>query len=169
MTEGPQNNYERFLFSLFCMGAFILGLITLLILYDVITRNLGLSGITHTLPLTEYGLYYTTLFGAPWLVRKQHHVYMQLITALIADRFRPWVANLSYLMCMITCGLICYYSSLVTIETFVRADHEVRSFDMPRWLIFAVMPLSFFLMTVEFARYLLGLDNMYGTEIEIHE
>ena len=58
-------------------------LITLFILYDVIARNIGLAPFTHTLALTEYGLYYVTLLGAPWLVRKKHHVYMQLITAFV--------------------------------------------------------------------------------------
>ena len=78
-------------------------------------------------------------------------------------------SKLSYLLCVITCSLICYYSGLVTVETFLRGDHEVRSFDMPRWLIFAIMPVSFSLLSVEFARYLLGMDNMYDGELGIHE
>ncbi len=169
MNDKPQGSFEYLLFTLFCFGACILALITLFILYDVIARNIGFPNFTHTLALTEYGLYYTTLLGAPWLVRKKHHIYMQLITAAVPGAIRPLVSKLSYLLCVITCSLICYYSGLVTVETFLRGDHEVRSFDMPRWLIFAIMPVSFSLLSVEFARYLLGMDNMYDGELGIHE
>jgi C4-dicarboxylate transporter DctQ subunit len=169
MKDKPEGGYEKLIFALFCAGALILALITLFILYDVIARNIGVPTFTHTLALTEYGLYYMTLLGTPWLVRKKHHVYMQLITALVPTAIRPYISKLSYLLCVITCALICYYSGLVTLETFLRGDHEVRSFDMPRWLIFVIMPISFFLLTIEFGRYLLGIDNMYDGEIGIHE
>ena len=169
MNDKPAGVYETLLFGLFSLGAGILALVTLLILYDVIARNIGLPSFTHTLALTEYGLYYVTLLGAPWLVRNKHHVYMQLMTAVTPAPIRPYIAKLCYLLCVITCGLICYYAGQVTIETWIRGDQEVRSFDMPRWLIFAVMPVSFALLTVEFARYLTGIDNMYDGEIGLHE
>ena len=169
MSEKPQGGFEYLLFGMFCLAAGILGLITLCILFDVIARNAGFPAFTHTLALTEYGLYYTTLLGAPWLVRKKHHIYMQLITALVPPAIRPLVCSLSYLLCVITCALICYYSAQVTFETWVRGDLEVRSFDMPRWLIFIIMPVSFFLLCIEFGRYLFGIDNMYDDEIGIHE
>jgi C4-dicarboxylate transporter, DctQ subunit len=169
MNESPKNVYEKFIFSLFCSGACILALITLFILYDVIARNIGIPTFTHTLALTEYGLYYVALLGAPWLVRRKHHVYMQLITGLVPSAIRPYISKLSYLLCVMTCAIICYYSGLVTVETFMRGDHEVRSFDMPRWIIFIIMPVSFLLLTIEFARYLIGFDDMYDGEIGVHE
>ena len=169
MTDKAEGRFEKLLFILFCCGAAILGLITLLILYDVIARNIGLANFPHTLPLTEYGLYYTTLLGAPWLVRKKHHIYMQLLTAAVPEKLRALVAGLCYLLCVITCVLMTWYSAEVSLETFQRGDHEVRSFDMPRWLIFAIMPLSFGLMSIEFSRYLFGIDRMYDGEVGIKE
>jgi hypothetical protein len=40
---------------------------------------------------------------------------------------------------------------------------------MPLWLLTASIPLSFGLMTVEFARFLLGLDSMHTGRAGIHE
>ena len=84
-------------------------------------------------------------------------------------QLRQLVASLCYLLCVITCALMTWYSLQVSVETFLRGDHEVRSFDMPRWLIFAIMPLSFGLMSIEFSRYLLGFDRMYDGEVGIKE
>ena len=131
MNDKPVGVYEKLLFGLFSLGAGILALVTLFILYGVIARNTGLPPFTHTLALTEYGLYYVTLLGAPWLVRKKRHVYMQLITAIVPAPIRPFISRLSYLLCIITCALICYYAGLVTIETWLRGDQEVRSGSYP--------------------------------------
>ena len=169
MSDKPQGVYEKLLFCFFSLGAGILALVTLLILYDVIARNTGFSPFTHTLALTEYGLYYVTLLGAPWLVRTKRHIYMQLLTAVAPAALRPLISRLCYLACVIVCAVICWYAGQVTVETWLRGDQEVRSFDMPRWLVFVVMPISFALLTVEFGRYLLGLDNMYDREFGIHE
>ena len=168
-NDKPEGIYEQLLFSLFALGAVILAAVTLLILYDVSARLIGLPTFPHTLATTEYGLYYLTLLGAPWLVRIKRHIYLQLLTALAPPALRPLLARLSYLLCVIVCAVICWYAAQVTIETWLRGDEEVRSFDMPRWLIFAVMPVSFALLTIEFGRYLLGFDDMYDAEIAIRE
>ena len=55
MNDKPVGVYEKLLFGLFSLGAGILALVTLFILYGVIARNTGLPPFTHTLALTEYG------------------------------------------------------------------------------------------------------------------
>jgi hypothetical protein len=45
----------------------------------------------------------------------------------------------------------------------------MRSFDSSRWLLIASIPLSFCLMTVEFARFLISLDSMHAGQAGIHE
>jgi C4-dicarboxylate transporter DctQ subunit len=169
MSDKPQGSYERILFTLFALGALILLLSMLLIVYDVIARNIGISPFEHTIALTEYGLYYMTLLGAPWLVRKKHHIYIQLLTGLVPDYVRPYLSRSSYFLCALTCIVICYYAGLITVENFIRGDYEVRSFDMPRWSIYVVMSGSFFLLTIEFCRYLFGFDSMYSAELGIKE
>lgn len=172
MSRASHNIYERLLFVLFAFGALVLSLTMCLILYDVVARNVGLSSFPHTITLTEYGLYYMTMLGAPWLVRKKHHIYIQLLVGVVPARFRTIIAKLCYFLCVCTCALICYYAGLVTIESFVRGGDEVRSFDMPRWALFVAMPISFSLLTVEFCRYLFAYDCMYDGELgelEVHE
>ena len=165
----PQGIYEQALFTLFALGALMLAAVTLLILYDVIARLTGLPAFPHTLAATEYGLYYLTLLGAPWLVRTKRHIYLHLLGAVAPAPWRALLARLCYLLCVIVCAVICWHAGQVTLETWLRGDMEVRSFDMPRWLIFAVMPLSFALLAVEFGRYLLGFDDMYDGEVGVRE
>ena len=161
--------YRRLLDVLAVVAGIILAAITLGIVLDVAVRNLGLQPPAHTLTLTEYGLLYATMLGAPWLLREKGHVYIELLTAAVSPRARFWLTRVVYALCVLTCAVIFWFSLEVTIAHYGRGVIDVRSFDMPRWLLTASMPLSFGLMTIEFGRFLLGLDSMHTGQAGIHE
>ncbi|MND03917.1 hypothetical protein D3C83_239640 [compost metagenome] len=66
-------------------------------------------------------------------------------------------------MCLAACLLLLAYSVDITWINFRNGDYDIRSFDMPRWLLFVCMPVSFALLSVEFARLLIGRDSLYGS------
>jgi TRAP-type C4-dicarboxylate transport system permease small subunit len=161
--------YRGLLDGLAVIAGAIMGVIAVMIVYDVTIRNLGFQPPPHTLTLTEYCLLYVLMLGAPWLVRVKGHVYIELLSAAVPAAVGRWMARLVYLLCVVTCAIICWYAADATLVAFRRGDIDVRSFDMPRWALLAVMPLSFFLMAVEFARFLVGRDDMYTGVAGIHE
>ena len=161
--------YRRLLEALAVVAGVILAAMAVAIVLDVVVRNLGLQPPAHTLTLTEYGLLYATMLGAPWLLREKGHVYIELLTAAVSPRARFWLTRVVYALCVLTCAVIFWFGLEVTIAHYQRHVIDVRSFDMPRWLLTASIPLSFGLMTIEFARYLLGLDSMHTGQAGIHE
>jgi C4-dicarboxylate transporter, DctQ subunit len=139
------------------------------IVFDVVARNLGLQPPAHTLTLTEYGLLYVTMLAAPWLLREKGHVHIELLIAAVSPRTRFWLTRVVYGLCVLTCVVIFWFALEVTIDQWQRHVTDVRSFDMPRWLLRASMPLSFGLMTIEFGRFLFGFDSMHTGHVGIHE
>ena len=161
--------YWRLLELLAAVAGVMLAAMALAIVVDVVMRNLGLQPPAHTLTLTEYGLLYLAMLGAPWLVREKGHVYIELVTAAVSPRTRFWLTRVVYALCVLTCAVIFWFSLEVTIDHYQRHVIDVRSFDMPRWLLTASIPLSFGLMIIEFGRFLLGLDSMHAGHAGIHE
>ena len=161
--------YRRLLEALAVVAGALLAAMALAIVVDVVLRNLGYQPPGHTFTLTEYSLLYVTMLAAPWLVRAKGHVHIELLTAAVSPRTRFWLTRVVYLLCVLTCVVIFWFGLEVTIDQWQRAVIDVRSFDMPRWLLTASMPLSFGLMTIEFGRYLLGLDSMHTGQAGIHE
>jgi C4-dicarboxylate transporter, DctQ subunit len=161
--------YRRLLELLAVVAGVLLAAMALAIVIDVVVRNLGLQPPAHTLTLTEYGLLYVTMLAAPWLVREKGHVHIELLTAAVSPRARFWLTRAVYALCVLTCMVIFWFAVEVTIDQWRRDVIDVRSFDVPRWLLTASIPLSFGLMTVEFARFLLGLDSMHSGQAGIHE
>jgi C4-dicarboxylate transporter, DctQ subunit len=161
--------YRHLLEALAVVAGVMLAGMAFAIVLDVVVRNLGLQPFAHTLTLTEYGLLYLTMLAAPWLVREKGHVYIELVTAALGPRARFWLTRVVYAVCVLTCAVIFWFGLEVTIDHFQRQVTDVRSFDMPRWLLTASIPLSFGLMTIEFGRFLLGLDSMHTGRAGIHE
>ena len=42
---------------------------------------------------------------------------------------------------------------------------DMRSMEIPIWILFVPMPLCFFMLTIEFIRYLIGIDDMYSQDL----
>ncbi|MGI9332291.1 MAG: TRAP transporter small permease [Gammaproteobacteria bacterium] len=168
-STGVQRAYAGVLRALFGLSGLLLAATALLIVVDVCLRNAGIQPPAHTLTLTEYALLYTTMLGAPWLVRTRGHVYIELITAAVAPRVRIVMSGVVAAACVLVSLVLTWYSADVTFSEFVRGTADIRSFDMPRWMLLACMPVGFGLMAVEFARFLFGPECMHTGEAGIHE
>lgn len=154
--------YWRFLQALAVAAGTIIAAVLALVVYDVVLRNIGFRPPAHTIALAEYGMLYVTMLGAPWLLRLRGHVYIEMVIHNLTPVPRRILEKSIYVACLMVCAVIAWYSGEVTVTAWNRGDIDIRSFDMPRWAMFATMPLSFALMGVEFARYLIGPDSMYA-------
>ena len=52
------------------------------------------------------------------------------------------------------CLTVAWYGFSVTIDNYLGMERDVRSFDMPRWMIVGWILISFLMMAIEFARFL---------------
>jgi hypothetical protein len=50
-----------------------------------------------------------------------------------------------------------------------RNDFDVRAYFYPRWLLTIMFPISFLVMAIEFARFVVGQELMHSGEAGIHE
>jgi TRAP-type C4-dicarboxylate transport system permease small subunit len=155
--------YDGLLSALAILSAILLGIVTLAVIADVTVRNMGLQPPAHTSAFVEYSLLYITLLASPWLLRKKGHVYIEIVIGAVGPRTRRIMATISYVLCIVTCLLLLVYSADLTVLNWTRGSTDIRSFDMPRWALFAPMPLCFLLMAVEFTRFLLGRDSLYSS------
>ena len=55
----------------------------------------------------------------------------------------------------------CQYGGAITLQDYASSEKDVRSFDMPRWILTASIPLSFGMMAIEFARLLMRRESPY--------
>jgi TRAP-type C4-dicarboxylate transport system permease small subunit len=132
-----------------------------MIVADVVLRNLGYQSSAHFFTFTEYFLLLIPLLGAPWLVREKGHIYIELLVGALPPRPRQALMWVIVIVSLAVCAVLAWYGGAITVQNFVQNEKDVRSFDMPRWMLMLSMPLAFGMMALEFLRLLLRRESPY--------
>lgn len=157
--------YDALIFGMAWLAGALLAMMFLTIIVDVVLRNLGTQSSAHFFTFTEYALLFVPCLGGPWLVRERGHVFVEIgLNALPSAVRRRAVVGVG-LACIAICLVLAWYGGEVTVRNFVKHDIDTRSFDAPRWLLVACIPLSFLFMATEFARHLWRGDDPLGSMI----
>jgi len=139
------------------------------IVFQASARTLGYPVSSHFFTFSEYGLLYIVMAASPWLVRLKGHVYIEMLTAALPSSVAPSFSRLVTLLCVIICVLLVWYTGEATLKAFNRADFDMRSLDMPKWLLLIPMPICFSLMACQFMRFVIGAETLHTGEAGVHE
>jgi TRAP-type C4-dicarboxylate transport system permease small subunit len=146
--------YDAVLYGMAGVAAFLMAAMMVVITLDVILRNLGYQSSAHFFTFTEYALLIVPCMGAPWLAREKGHIYVEILLMSMSERMRARFTMLIGLICIAVCLVIAWYGFDVALRDYLQNEKDVRSLDMPRWMVVGWIPLSFLMMAVEFARFL---------------
>lgn len=146
--------FDRLLYGMATLAGLLLLTMMVLIVSDIALRQLGSNASGHFFAITEYLLLLIPLLGGPWLVREKAHITVEVLLITLPTEVRNRLLTALCVLCVVTCGVLAWYGLQITIQSYAQADMDMRSFDMPRWMLLAFMPLSFFMMAVEFLRLL---------------
>ena len=102
-------------------------------------------------------------------MREKGHVYIEILTAAVSEQVRPILSRAVVGLVILICVIITYYGIEVTIRAFVRDEMDMRSLDMPRWMLMISMPICFGLMSLQFLRFVIGPETLHSGEAGMHE
>lgn len=152
---------------------FISGLIVLaifvLITLDVLLPLIGIQPWDGTLGVVEYGLLWFTILAAPWLARIKGHVFIDAVAVMLPPPVKKVTSKIAYLVAITGSLMLAYFSWLLLVESYLDENIDERSIELMLWWIYAPMPICFVLVAVEFIRYLIGIDDMYGSRTDVKE
>ena len=153
---------------------FISGLIVLaifvLITLDVLLPLVGIQPWDGTLGVVEYGLLWFTILAAPWLARIKGHVFIDAVAVMLPpgsqksdlqDRLSGGYHGIADARLLL---MALDWSSPISTRISTNAVSSLML-----WWIYAPMPICFALVAIEFIRYLVGIDDMYGSRTDVKE
>lgn len=139
------------------------------IVFQATARSLGYSGSSHVFTFTEYGLLFIVMAGSPWLVKLRGHVFIELLTAALPDRAGRIFSRVVSLLCVMICLALVWYTGEATLKAYTRNDFDMRSIDMPKWILLVTMPVCFALMAMQFSRFVFGPNTFHTGQAGVHE
>lgn len=160
--------YLALLYTMAGAAGIILVWLMVSIIVSVAMRNLGLQPFAWLFTSAEYGLFYMTLLGAPWLVREKGHVHIELVTAYLPAPLGRLVSRLVSLLCCAVCAILAWKGFDLFSLNIERGDYDVRAYYFPEWILTIAFPLCFAIMAIEFARYVAGPEMLHSGKAGIH-
>lgn len=137
------------------IAAMVLGAIALAVTFDVLARNLGWGNTGWVVELTEYSLPLATLLVAPWLLHRNEHVRLDVVLVLLPKRFALALERGADVLGILICAVFVWFSVVLIFDSARLGSMVVKTLSIPEWWQYALIPLSFSLLAVEFARRLL--------------
>ena len=142
-----------------------------IIVVSSLARTFYLSGSwsSHIFTFAEFGLLYIVMAASPWLVRERGHVYIELVTAAMPSGIQRPFSRFVTGICIVICLVLVWYTFGATAKAYRFGDAEMRSLDMPKYLLLGAMPIGFGLMALQFARFTFGPEPLHSGEAGVHE
>ncbi len=157
----------------FCIFALIVvdvGIrLTIDLAFFLFGQGFGITPWAYSSALVEYGLLWFAMLAAPWLVRIKGHVFIDAVTQMLPPDFQRVLAKVVYVICISASLVFSYFSLQLLIEALGSGEIDTRGEDMPLWTLLFPLPFCFFLVAVEFGRFLIGLDSMYGDRTDVRD
>lgn len=139
--------------AFFFAGMALVGAIFVIVVYDVTMRNAGFTPPYWGVNTVEYALFWIAMLTIPDLVRTRGHVSVEVVLSALSPRARRGLSTMVSIVASVLCFFMAWRAGLAFIGAWTSGNYEVRAFDMPEWIIYLPMPVSFFLAGLMFLRY----------------
>ena len=144
----------RFIDKICNLLAILAGVYLVVIMFGIVIqatlRSFNFSGSSHIFTFSEYGLLYIVMAASPWLVRIRGHVFIEMLTAALPKESARIYSRCIAVLCLVICLFLVWYSGFNTLKAYNYGDADMRSLDMPKWLLLISMPICFSLMAVSY-------------------
>jgi C4-dicarboxylate transporter DctQ subunit len=138
------------------VAAFLLAFVMVVICIDVVLRYFFLSSMMWVTEVTEYSLLWITFLGTAWLLRKKGHVIMDLVVNKIKPEHQAILNIIMSIIGIIVCLFLTIYGIKVILDVFNRQLLLSTLLTPPAWIVFIIIPIGSFLLTVQFIRMTVG-------------
>lgn len=141
------------------------------IVVSALARTFNVTGIwsSHIFTFAEFGLLYIVMAASPWLVRQRGHVFVEIVTAALPKPLQRPFSRVVSTLCVIICLVLVWYTWGATVKAYQYGDAEMRSLDMPKYLLLGAMPIGFGLMAAQFTRFVYGPETLHTGQAGVHE
>lgn len=147
------NAYGRLLAALALVGCALLMAMMLIIVADVLLRNVAIPGLPRGLAwsneISELMLYLITMTVAPWLLRQGQHIRVDIVLQAIPRQLAwrlEWVSDVIGLLC---CCVIAWYGSQAAWSSYASGAVNIKTLVTPEWWALAPLPVVFVLLALE--------------------
>lgn len=151
--QAPKNLFDRTLDCFEILAGAVAVLMMFAISFDVLMRYLFNETIEWVVGYCEFGLLYLTFLAAPWLLRADGHVRMDIVLVSLDEKGRNVLDILSSVICAVICSVLVWYGVEVSWELWaMRVVDPFKVLGFPKAAVVVIIPLGSLALLIQFLR-----------------
>lgn len=136
--------------------AILAGILLMLVLIGVtvgvaVRYFLGIS-LFYVVEISAYSLLYICFLVAPWVLKKEEHVKLDLVINHLDERINSLIGIITSIAGAIVFSIIAWYGTKATWGLFQSGYFVPSILAPPKYIIVGIIPLSCLLLTIQFIR-----------------
>jgi TRAP-type C4-dicarboxylate transport system permease small subunit len=132
------------------LGCLLLFAMMLMICGDVMLRFMRWPSLPWANEVSEYSLYAATFLAAPLLLRQGKHVRLDLLLRALPSKAGWMMEWLVDLVGLGVCAMLTMASLRILLASNASGSVVLKTLSFPEWWLLAPIPITFFLLAVEF-------------------
>lgn len=144
--------FDRIIDSLAFLAAVLIIFAMVLVSAEVIFRYFLHAPIIWAFEVTEWILLFICFLGAAWLLKKEGHVKVELLTDRLKPKTQALFGIISSVMGITICLFFVWYGLLVAVDYFQRGVYDPTVLELPKWVLVSGVPFGGFLLLIQFMR-----------------
>jgi C4-dicarboxylate transporter DctQ subunit len=149
------------------LAAVLVTIMMISISASVVARTFFDSTWLGLVEFTQTGILYVTFLGAPWVLKQERHVVMDLITGKLSPRNQLIINIITSIICALMCLVLTGYSTAVTWE---RWSERVYLYDLLHVLdayVLLIIPIGSLMLFIQFLRRTKGFFKELGSPLGV--
>ena len=141
--------------ALAVVAGVLLCALVVLVCMDVTSRAFHLFAMPWAPDFSEYALYGITFLGAPWVLREEGHIAIELLVERLAPAARRVARRIVEALGALVCAALFYFACLQLWRSYASHDLVYETFAFPEWWQYVLPPPVFALLSALYLRLLL--------------
>lgn len=141
---------QRINSALVAVSYILIGLITVLTLWEVITRYFFRQPATWTFPITSYMLLYSIMFAAAYTLQRGGHVRVEVLVEILPQPVRRAVERVAHVLGAVFVLVLVVQSTRHSLRLIQEGDRDISTLSVPLWIPSVGMTLGVFMLAVTY-------------------
>jgi len=119
---------------------------------EVIFRYFLKQPLIWVVEVSEYIIVHITFLGSAWLLKREKHVVMDVVTSRLNKRARTLLLIITSIICTIIFLILTWWGILATLGAYKEKLFVPKQLDMPKFAVMIVIPFGSLMLAGEFIR-----------------
>jgi len=148
--------FDRTINYLAFMAAVLIIFTMLSVGAEVVMRYFLRRPMIWVMEITEISLLFVTFLGTAWLLKREGHVKVDIVTGHLNPRAQDLLGIISSIIGIIVCLVLVWYGIHVSYDYIQGGLYEPTLLELPKGPLLTIIPIGSFLLLIQFVRRTYG-------------